>query len=445
MSKTRYENGTILTMDDSAPFLAGGHMDVENGTVTALGSGPAAEPGPDFQRVDLGGRILMPGFISAHCHFYGQFVRGMPLADPIENWQQVLSRMWWRVDRLLDEEQVYYSALLGLVDGLKSGTTTYFDHHVSAKCIPGSLDIIEKAMKEAGARGCLCYEVTDRYGAEGARHGIDENVRYARKAAADASGMFRGMMGLHASYTLGAETLGDCVAAEKSLGCGIHTHLAEDIADVTDSYKNYDKHVADRMDAAGALGPKTIAAHGVHFKPHHWPMLKERGVTVAHNCQSNMNNAVGVAPVVQMLDAGVNVALGGDGYTYDLFRELSVAAIYQRAGWRDTSLFSGRQIRQFAFGNTAALCSRIFGRDIGLLKPCAAADFIVLNYAPPTPLNADNYISHLLCCSGASVRDVVIDGKPVVQQGNLKTLDEQQILAKCREQSARLWKEMGQL
>ncbi len=445
MSKTRYENGIILTMDDSAPFLANGYMEVEDGTVTALGSGPAPELAPGTRRVDLGGRILMPGFISAHCHFYGQFVRGMPLSEPIENWQQVLTRMWWRVDRLLDEEQVYYSALLGLVDGLKSGTTTYFDHHVSAKCIPGSLDIIAGAMAEAGARGCLCYEVSDRYGAEGARQGIDENMRFARKAAADTSGMFRGMMGLHASYTLGEQTLRDCVEAEKSVGCGIHTHLAEDVADVTDSYKSYDKHVAERMDDAGALGPKTIAAHGVHFKPRHWTMLKERGVTVAHNCQSNMNNAVGVAPVVQMLDAGVNVALGGDGYTYDLFRELSVAAIYQRAGWRDTSLFSGRQIRQFAFGNTAALCGRIFGRDIGQLKPGAAADFIVLNYAPPTPLNADNYISHLLCCSGANVRDVVINGNLVVQDGVLSKLDEEVILAKCREQSARLWENLGQM
>ncbi len=442
MSITRYENGIILTMDDSAPFFACGHLDVEDGTITAIGSSPAPESAPDTQKVDLGGRILMPGFISAHCHFYGQFVRGMLLAEPIENWQQVLRRMWWKVDRLLDEEQVYYSALLGLMDGLKSGTTTYFDHHVSAKCIPGSLGIIERAMREAGARGCLCYEVTDRYGHEGARQGIDENLRYAKKAADDHGGMFRGMMGLHASYTLGEQTLRDCVDAEQSVNCGIHTHLAEDIADVTDSYKNYDKHVADRMDDAGALGPKTIAAHGVHFKPRHFPVLKERGVTVAHNCQSNMNNAVGVAPVVQMLDAGVNVAIGGDGYTYDLFRELSVASIYQRAGWRDASLFSGQQIRKFAFGNTAALCSRIFGREIGQLKPGATADFIVLDYAPPTPLDADNYTGHLLCCSGADVSDVVINGNPVVQGGELITLDEEVILPKCREHSARLWKEM---
>ncbi len=330
--------------------------------------------GPATREIDGRGLTALPGLIETHAHML------LPFAGTRTN-------------------NDFYD---GTMSGAFGGVTTLVDFADQVKGKTGPEQALAQRRVQARDRGCLCYEVSDRYGAEGARQGIDENMRFARKAAADTSGMFRGMMGLHASYTLGEQTLRDCVEAEKSVGCGIHTHLAEDVADVTDSYKSYDKHVAERMDDAGALGPKTIAAHGVHFKPRHWTMLKERGVTVAHNCQSNMNNAVGVAPVVQMLDAGVNVALGGDGYTYDLFRELSVAAIYQRAGWRDTSLFSGRQIRQFAFGNTAALCGRIFGRDIGQLKPGAAADFIVLNYAPPTPLNADNYISHLLCCSGAN-------------------------------------------
>ncbi len=436
MSKRRYTNATIVTMNPDKPYLENASLVTEDGSIQALG----VEAGDDAhitETVDLDGMFVMPGFISAHCHFYGQFVRGMTLPEPIENWQQVLSRMWWKVDRKLNPKQVYYSTLLGLIEGLKSGTTTYFDHHVSAACIEGSLDIVARAVKEAGARACLCYEVSDRYGREGAQQGLLENRRFTQKTAADP--MLRGMMGMHAGYTLGDETLRACVKTANELDCGCHIHLAEAEADVAHSYETFDMHVAQRMYEAGVLGPKSIAAHGVHLGPKHWQMLNKTQTTVAHNCQSNMNNAVGCSPVVSMLQNGVKVALGGDGYTYDLFKELSVAAIAQRAFFASTALFSTNELLQMAFYNTANLCQNTFGRKIGILKPGAAADFIALRYTPPTPLNEKNFLSHLLCCGPQNVRHVVVEGRVVVENGRCTTLDEEAILRECRTQAQELW------
>lgn len=436
MSKTRYTNATLLTMDPLNPFVEKGFLEVENGRITAIG--PADEPATESSpSVDLAGQLVMPGMISAHCHFYGQFVRGMPLKNPIENWQQVLSRMWWKVDRLLDPEQVYFSTLLGLIDGLKAGTTTYFDHHVSASCIPGSLDLIAKGMEQAGARGCLCYEVSDRYGPEGARQGIEENRRFIQKTAQHPR--LRGLMGMHAGYTLEDGTLAACVQAATELESGCHIHLAEAAADVCHSYHRYDRHVAQRMQEAGVLGPKTILAHGVHLKPQHWADIQQAGATVAHNCQSNLNNAVGCAPVAEMLANGVRVAIGGDGYTYDLLKELSIATIAQRAFRADPSLISTDDQLHLGFWNGSALCQNVFGQTIGVLQPGAAADFVVLQYTPPTPLTASNYMGHLSCCGPQNIRQVVVDGQTVVENGRCTLLDEDAVLQECRQHAVRLW------
>ncbi len=436
MKKTRYYNATIISMDPQKPYVENGFLEVENGRITAMGEGGAADD-KACDSVDLKGKLVMPGLVSSHCHFYGQFVRGMPLKEPLENWQHVLSRMWWKVDRILDEKQVYYSTLLGLIDGLKAGTTTYFDHHVSDAYISGSLDTIAKGVQEAGARACLCYEVSDRYGADGAQKAIEENKRFARENSKNPQ--FRGLMGMHAGYTLEEDTLAACVQAANAEGIACHVHVAEAMADVCHSYKNYDMHVAQRMQEAGVLVEGAILAHGVHLQEKHWKMIAKSGATVAHNCQSNMNNAVGIAPVVGMLGNDVNVAIGGDGYTYDLLKELSIAAIAQRAFNSDTSLLGTEELLRLGFYNNTTLAKQTFGLPLGRLEVDGQADFVVLDYMAPTPMNENNYLSHVMCCGPQNVKTVVVDGNIVVENGHCTKLDEEAVLYECKQQAQRLW------
>lgn len=438
--KTLYYHANIITgmRERGKLLLPGGYLLVEDGVLADVGV-CGDDRLPEAQvRHDLAGAIVTPGMISAHCHFYGQFVRGMALKTPVLNWQQVLSRMWWKVDKALDAEQIYYSTVMGLIDGLKAGTTTYFDHQASPNCIDGSLDIIESAMQRLGGRGCLAYEVTDRDGKERANAGIAENVRYLRKHRSD-RGAFKGLFGLHASYTLSDETLARCAAEGAALGAGFHIHMAEAQADLCDSFRQYDMGVVERLDRFGILNGRTITAHNVHVGKPQFEIMRRAGITAAHNCQSNTNNAVGCCPVTDLMDAGVHVALGGDGYTYDLFAELGFAAILQHLRTGDCAAFPGAQVLDMAFTNNRRLAAQTFGYDLGVLCKGAAADFLLLDYDPPTPLCEDNVLSHMTAGFSGHVRSVVVGGETVVRDRRLTRADEKELTARCRAQAQRLW------
>lgn len=441
-NKTLYLNGNIITGQAERLFLPGGWFLVDGNRIAAVGEGgrhPAAD-----REVNLQGRIVTPGMVSTHSHFYGQFIRGMQLRQPVSNWQQVLSRVWWKFDKALGEKQVFYSAMMGLIEGLKAGTTTYFDHHASPNCIDGSLDVIETAMAKVGGRGCLAYEVTDRDGKDRALAGIRENERYIRKHAAQALS-FKGLFGLHASYSLSDETLGLCSEAGNNLGTGFHTHLAESTADICDAYKQYDMHATERMERFGILGEKTIAAHCVHMREKDFEILQRTGTTVAHNCQSNANNAVGICPVAPMLDSGVYVTIGGDGFTYDMFKELGVASILQHLKLQDPSALSQeRQFVKLVYGNTGRLTEEIFGYPVGTIETGAAADFLILDYDPPTPITKENLLAHMTGGFSGHICDVIADGETVVESRKCTRIDEAEIFAMCREQAQKLWNKLSE-
>lgn len=436
-----YKNFRIFTMDDHATYYSNGYLKINKGKIEAIGDCKdlTKEELNECEVIDGKNRICIPGMITTHAHFYGQFARGMSLSQPICNWQQVLSRMWWKFDKKLTDEMTYYSAMMGLIEGLKYGTTTYFDHQASANATEGSLDLIESAVRQAGARACLSYEVSDRDGLDHRKSGIEENVRFIKKVNQNKDAQVKALFGLHAGYTLDQETLEICADYGKKLDVGFHIHVAESMADVSESYRLYDMHVVERLAKAGILGEKTIAAHGVNVGPEQWKLLEETGTTVAHNVQSNINNAVGICPVVRMLNDGVSVAIGGDGYTYDLFTELGFGVIIQKTRENNTSVFSSEQIRQFAFENPGKLVKKSFDMEAGVLKAGAAADFVILNYVEPTPICEKNIFSHMTSAFSGHVEDVVVAGKEVVKDGKCTQIDEERILAQCREQAEKLW------
>lgn len=437
-----YKNLRIFTMDDGDVMYEDGCILTDRDRIVMVGNleDVSSKLPEDCLIMDGKGGIAVPGMITAHAHFYGQFVRGMPMYCPTDNWQQILSRLWWKFDKKLTEEQVYYSAMSGLIEGVKAGTTCYFDHQASPNAVRESLQMIERAVMEAGARACLSYEVSDRNGPESRKAGIDENVRFINRVNQKNDPMIKALFGLHASYTLEQETLRECAEIADDFNTGFHIHVAEDRADVDDCYRRFDKHVVERLAEAGILGKRTIAAHCVDIGETQWRILKETGTTVAHNVQSNTNNAVGICPAVNMLKDGVKVALGGDGYTYDLFHELSFAVIMQRNRERNPNLFSREQVRELAYGSVRPLAENIFGQAVGCLKPGAAADFLIVDYDSPTPVTAENIFAHMMAGFSGHVRDVIIGGKEVVKDGRCTQIDEEKILAEARKQAERLWK-----
>jgi putative selenium metabolism protein SsnA len=433
----------LATLGVEPRIIEDGALLIADGAIAELGDTPEllTRP-PRVEQWDAGGQIALPAAICAHTHFYGAFARGMAIpGDAPTSFPQILERLWWRLDKALTEEDVRYSALVCLIDAIRHGTTTLFDHHASPNCIDGSLDIIADAVAQAGLRACLCYEVTDRDGPDRARAGLGENVRFARRIAAGARRDLAAVFGLHASLTLSDETLADCVDVARGLGLGFHIHAAEGPADQEDSLAKSGKRVIHRLHDAGVLGARTIAAHCVRVDADEILRLAATGTCVTHQPRSNMNNAVGVAPIERMLRAGVSVGLGNDGFSNQMFAEMKAAYLVHKLWQRDPRAMSGDTVLQLAYGNNARL-ARAFWPELvlGELREGAAADLVLLDYHPTTPLSADNLPWHLLFGVEASmVTATVCAGRVLMRDRQLLTLDEESVTRRSRELAAAVW------
>jgi len=439
-------NSTLITFGEESQVIHDGAILITGEHIADLGStAELTAKYPTEEVLDAQGKLAMPGLICAHTHFYGAFARGMaiPGAAP-QNFPEILEKLWWRLDKALLWQDIRYSALVCLVDAIRHGTTTLIDHHASPNAIEGSLDIIAQAVEEAGVRACLCYEVTDRDGEEKTREGIEENERFVKKVKGELGGnqgnLVGATFGLHASLTLSDETLEECVALAEELGVGFHIHVAEDMADVRDSLKKSGLRVVERLNEFGVLGRQTIAAHCVHVDAYEMDILRETGTRVVHNPRSNMNNAVGVADVPGMLKLGIDVGLGNDGFSNNMFTEMHTAYLLHKLGKSDPRIMGADQVMQMAFQNNAQIASLFFTDPLGQLSVGALADVILVDYQPTTPLTAGNFPWHIIFgVDGTGVDTTIVGGRVLMQNRELLSLDEEEICAKSRELAEKAW------
>lgn len=442
-------HGNLVTMAEGNAIIPDGALLLRGQRIAALGPSAALEAAyPDEPRLDARGQWALPGMICAHTHFYGALARGISLPGPAPaNLSQILEHLWWRLDKALQPEDIYESARVCLVDAIQHGTTTLIDHHASPHAIAGSLDVIAQAVQEAGVRACLCYEVSDRDGPDVAQAGLEENVRFIRRTRhRECSGDSRltSAFGLHASFTLSDETLEQAVGLARALGVGFHIHLAEGEVDVQDALARGGTRTAERLARAGVLGPRTIAAHGVHLDAAEITLLHETGTYVVHNPRSNMNNGVGVAPVAQMLVAGVPVGLGNDGFSNNMFAEVATAYLLPRLAARDPRALSASQVMEMAFGHNGRLASTLFAQPLGRLAVGAGADVILVDYAPPTPVTAENWPWHVLFgLDGSQVTTTIVAGEVLMRDRVLTHLDTAEIAVRARERAAQLWRRLA--
>jgi len=441
--KTLITQARVATFTDPPQLIENGALLIEGDQIAAIDTTAALTARyPDVERWDAGGQLVLPASICGHTHFYGAFARGMSTpGEPAADFPQILERLWWRLDKALTLEDVRYSALVCLVDAIRHGTTTLIDHHASPNAIDGSLDTIAEAVRQAGVRASLCYEVTDRDGAERMEAGIEENVRFARSLSERDAPCLAASFGLHASLTLSDETLDRCVAAAESAELGFHIHVAEGVSDQEDSLEKAGKRVVHRLADAGVLGAQTIAVHCVHVDEGEIERLASTGTFVTHQPRSNMNNAVGVAPVEKMLDAGVNVSLGNDGFTNQMFAEMKAAYFVHKLDQRDPRAMPGGRVMQLAYPNNARL-AQVFWPDqtLGVLEKGATADLVFLDYHPTTPLTAGNLPWHVLFGVEASmITTTVCAGRVLMRDRQLLTLNEEAITARARELAAQVW------
>jgi putative selenium metabolism protein SsnA len=456
MSDILIGNGTVVTCGEHNQLIEHGAVLARGERIAAIGSDVSLlQQYPGAHYIDAHGGLIMPGFLCTHTHFYSAFARGMAIpGEAPRNFPEILERLWWRLDKLLTLKDTRASADVYMVDAIRSGVTCVVDHHASPNAIEGSLDAIADAVEDAGIRACLAYEVSDRDGLEAIVGGIRENERFLSSLRAGRSelaqaGMISASYGLHASFTLSPDTLERCAAGANSLGVGFHIHVAEDVSDENDCMTRYQKRVVERLEADQILGPHSIAAHCVHVNSGEIGRLAETHTNCVHNPRSNMNNAVGRAPVEEMLVAGVNVGLGNDGFSMNMLQEMKAAYLLHKLAQADPRAMPGNLVFEMAFQNNARIVDAVFrpfSADfprVGELSVGAAADIVLLDYVPPTPMSEENFPWHMLFgVDGHHVNSTMVAGRWLMRNRQLLTVDEARIAARARELSHALWRRM---
>lgn len=436
-------NGCVIT--GAGAVFEDGFVHVSDGRIKTVGDMANASIS-GIKKIDAGGRYVLPGFINPHMHFYGLMARGMPMGR-MRTFGQVLKELWWKLDRALTLEDVYVSALLCGIEAIRSGVTTIFDHHASYGAVAGSLDEISKAIDEIGLRASLCYEISDREGKRMKDEAVAESARFLDemrdRSRRDHLAMQRAMVGLHASMTLSDGTLDAARELMDIYGVGAHVHVAEGKEDVEATMRLNGMSPIERLAKTSILRPGTLAVHCVHLSKNDVNRLRESKATVVHNPLSNLNNAVGIAPMLELVGQRVPVAVGTDGMSAGISGDVRLAAVLHKIGAKDAQA-GGDEIMRAVWDVAPRIATEMFGVKIGSIKEGASADVIIVEARPPTEVTEQNAWWHTLFgVFSSAVRTTIVAGAMRMQDFKILGIDEASTTTEARKLSKALWKRLS--
>ncbi len=397
---------------------------IENGIIQKIV--PVDQLNESCDSIDTKGRLITPGFVNAHHHFYSALATGMSV-KPSSSFIEILENLWWKLDKNLTEEQIRLSARWSIAQCAKSGVTSVFDHHASYGFIRGSLDIIKEEIEAAGLSAVLCFELSDRNGETAAISAIEENSEFTE------SNRVKKLFGLHAAFTISDETFKK-IENEKT---GFHIHCAEDFADVLAN----DEKLIERLEEFSILKPETLLVHGIHLRDSELEKIAEHGSTLVHCPDSNMHNGVGTFDLVLATNFKVKIAAGTDGMHSNILKTYKTAYEVSRNLNRSPEVGFEETFKMYK--NTQNLCKNFFENTPGILEEGSRADIAILDYRPQTPIATDNIWGHILY--GATENPVyatIADGKIIYINGELKYIDEQKLNEECAKAANQLWQKM---
>ncbi len=374
--------------------------------------------------LDCEGKYVTKSFAVGHHHVYSALARGMPAPKKApQNFRDILEYIWWPLDKALNKDMIKASALATGIAATKVGSTFIIDHHASPEHIIGSLDIIAEAFEEIGLSHMLCYEISDRYGIEKAELGFAETENYLVN--------HQGLIGLHASFTCGDETLKKASELMRKYNGGIHIHVAEDNYDQQHCKDYYGKKVVKRLKDFGLLNSsKTILGHCLHLDKNERKIIKDSPAWISQNTESNLNNNVGY---FNSEGLGDRIFLGTDGMHSDMLQSAK-AAFFVGQGFDNIDLSIAyqrfRNVHHYLEQNN-------FDGD-------GENNLVVLDYDTPTDFTQENFLGHFIYGLNSNhVQHVISKGKLIVKDRELQTIDEEEVLSFAIEQSKRLWKKMS--
>ena len=381
-------------------------------------------PGPQDRVMDCAGKLVTKSFGCGHHHIYSTLARGMPAPHKTpQNFPQILEYVWWHLDKRLDLEMIEASALASAIYCAKNGVTFVIDHHASPFSIEGSLGTIADAFDRVGISHMLCYEISDRDGQGPREKGLSETDAFL-------SDGHQGHVGLHASFTVGDDLLQKAIALAKKHDAGLHVHVAEDNADQEITLDRYGRRVVERFEAAGALElKKSIFCHCIHLSDKEKELIRQSGIWVAQNVESNQNNNVGLARYAPEIQ---NVLLGTDGMHSDMLRSAKAAFL------------AGQATEGVGFDDIYKRFRNIHHYTL----ECGARgdgdnNLVILDYDSPTELTNDNFPGHFIYgLDSRHVESVICKGRVIVEKRQVVNVDEGEVLAFAREMGKKLWDKM---
>ncbi len=380
------------------------------------------EPAAGDEVIECGGRLVTRSFACGHHHAYSALALGMPppAAAPA-NFGEILERVWWRLDRWLDRPMIEASALATAVDAVRCGVTFIIDHHSSPSAIEGSLETLRAAFDRVGITCLPCYEMSDRDGPRASEEGVEETRRYLESGR-------QGLVGLHASFTVGDELLKRAVDLAETFSTGVHMHVAEDPVDWADTQVRYGCGVVERLNQAGVLASgKTILAHCLHLHEFetgaHRPLSRMGGPECGEQSQQRRGHAEG--------------------------RRARGAHLprHRRAAQRHAARRAVHLARRAAFRSSGSRrgLPPPARRSPVLSKPTDSKgdgedNLVVLDYPTRTEITEENVLSHFIYGLRSShVVSVIARGRVVLRDRRIVTVDESEIHAVARAEARRLW------
>lgn len=441
------KNCQIVTWDERG-IIEDGYVSISDGKIDEIGlSRNLPNQLAERETIDAEGQFLLPGMICAHTHFYGAFVRGLSMpGEPPSAFPEILAKLWWKLDKALLIDDVIACTQVCLLDAIKHGTTTLFDHHASPSDIEGSLDAIAAEVISFGLRASLCYETTDREGKDGSLEGIRENARFIQRLKDHPSEFLAATFGIHAGLSVSDETLENCVSACPE-DIGFHIHLAEHPVDVFHALNKYGVKPGVRLNDFGILKEKTILGHCVHIDAHELELIRNSGSAISHQPRSNMGNAVGLPDIESYANFGAKLGLGNDGYSNSMIDEVRVASLAHKLFRGDPRRVSTDFLMKILFTNNAQIAQQQFGiPKLGSIEVGAPADLVLVDYKPITQVTAGNLPWHMTAgFTDDAITGTIVNGKPLMLDRKVLHIDEEEVAAKARESSARVWKRFGEM
>lgn len=340
-----------------------------------------------YKVIDATDHVVLTSLVCGHAHIYSTFARGLSVDFNPSNFQEILDQLWWKIDRQIDNEIIYYSGIVSAVDYMKNGVTTIIDHHASGAEIKGSLTALKKAVTDdASLRGIFCFETSDRFDVE---ESIEENVSFINENKTDYA---RGLFGLHASLSLSEDTL---KKVSKALnGNPIHIHVAESEMDQVDSITKYGERVVARLNRHKLLTPNSIITHALFVDEKELKLLKENDCTVALNVNSNMNNGIGLPNYLKFYNRDIDVIIGNDGISSSMTSEWLTLLYTMHLRYLTPTKFGFDHIMKI-INDTYEYANKILEAKLGRFEEGWDADLLMIPYVAPTPMNDGNMFGHV--------------------------------------------------